>query len=434
MDYRITQCPRCGTSFRVTDAHLAVAAGAVRCGSCLHIFNAREHWIEERTAAEEQPATVLHTDQIDDDTLIDDDILIDDDSPLLGDEGDGDETRPRFDPAGNGFGDDLAGTADGPSFLDNNSWEPELKPDFGAGETFGDEAGNGDESWAEKLLEEDPLAPFDESLPLNDRFSEFDDILAQAPEAEERHDEPDLPDISPEFLELGSPAGRHTETDTSPTTADDLFDTAAGAGEITSRADDHTGEPALRADEPIARGGRGLLGGFEPEPLQLHQFVREPRWPRLLWGLGLVAALALLVFQYLHFNFDRLARGETRPWIARLCSVAGCQLPAQYDLPAIRTGSLIVRSHPTRRGALAVDAILTNTAAFGQPYPNLLLQFTDLNGEPVAGRIFKAEEYLGGELSGTRLMPLQQPVHIGLEVLDPGPRAVNYQLTVTAGQ
>jgi hypothetical protein len=51
----------------------------------------------------------------------------------------------------------------------------------------------------------------------------------------------------------------------------------------------------------------------------------------------------------------------------------------------------------------------------------------------VAGRRFKPEEYLGGELTGSRLMPVMQPVHIALELLDPGPRAVNYLLTVVPG-
>jgi hypothetical protein len=39
---------------------------------------------------------------------------------------------------------------------------------------------------------------------------------------------------------------------------------------------------------------------------------------------------------------------------------------------------------------------------------------------------------LSGELAGSKLMPMHQPVHIGLEIADPGTRAVNYQLTVVA--
>lgn len=45
MAKRITRCPKCKTAFRVTDAHLNTAKGAVRCGSCLNIFVARDYLI-----------------------------------------------------------------------------------------------------------------------------------------------------------------------------------------------------------------------------------------------------------------------------------------------------------------------------------------------------------------------------------------------------
>lgn len=39
----ITQCPECGTRFKVTDAQLGAHDGLVRCGHCHEVFNAREH-------------------------------------------------------------------------------------------------------------------------------------------------------------------------------------------------------------------------------------------------------------------------------------------------------------------------------------------------------------------------------------------------------
>lgn len=41
----ITQCPHCSTSFRVSDAQLGAANGAVRCGTCLKVFNALQHQV-----------------------------------------------------------------------------------------------------------------------------------------------------------------------------------------------------------------------------------------------------------------------------------------------------------------------------------------------------------------------------------------------------
>jgi predicted Zn finger-like uncharacterized protein len=39
----ITQCPECGTRFKVTGAQLDAHDGLVRCGHCQDVFNAREH-------------------------------------------------------------------------------------------------------------------------------------------------------------------------------------------------------------------------------------------------------------------------------------------------------------------------------------------------------------------------------------------------------
>lgn len=48
MAEHVTRCPHCQTSFRVRDEHLSVARGNVRCGSCLQVFNATEHFVVEK--------------------------------------------------------------------------------------------------------------------------------------------------------------------------------------------------------------------------------------------------------------------------------------------------------------------------------------------------------------------------------------------------
>ena len=39
---QFTRCPECDTAFIVTDEHLALAGGKVRCGNCKAIFDARQ--------------------------------------------------------------------------------------------------------------------------------------------------------------------------------------------------------------------------------------------------------------------------------------------------------------------------------------------------------------------------------------------------------
>ena len=43
-----TQCPHCGSAFRVTAEVLKQAAGKVRCGACGNAFNALAHLSESR--------------------------------------------------------------------------------------------------------------------------------------------------------------------------------------------------------------------------------------------------------------------------------------------------------------------------------------------------------------------------------------------------
>jgi hypothetical protein len=77
-----------------------------------------------------------------------------------------------------------------------------------------------------------------------------------------------------------------------------------------------------------------------------------------------------------------------------------------------------------------VDAILINNASFDQPFPDLVLAFSAIDETPVASRRFTPKEYLAGELAGMKRIPQKQPVHITLELADPGPDAPNYHLSI----
>ena len=429
MDHRITQCPRCGTSFRVTEAHLAVAAGAVRCGSCLHIFNARDHWADAKPAVSEpeKPVAQKKVEEIE----IDDDALFDDDSPLFDD----DEPEPAKTQSGiifNAADDDFDIIDDsGPeklseSFLDINSWEEDSDHSF-RNERIDAAAEEEDESneaaWTQKLLEDDDKVDSAINAPArSDVFDEFDSVLDAVPEIDESEAPPKedySSEFSAEFLNIDADNDRPAREPAKTIAANSTFETGAESNE-SAPADRSPNQPLF------------ALRDLEQEPIRLHQFVHESRWPKILWGTALVAALLLSGWQYVYFNLKDLAHGSLRPWLAQACHLLDCVLPPQFDIAQVRTNSLIVRSHPTQRGALAVDAIITNQADFPQPYPVLQLQFSDLNGAPVAGRRFQPGEYLSGELTGARLMPVQQPVHIALEIVDPGSRAVNYQLSVAA--
>lgn len=519
MTSKVTQCPDCKTSFRVTEAQLAIASGAVRCGSCLHIFNANEHWLEQPPTLDDEPeldslleqhATEL--DEIfsdendnplmgdtiqqkslrnifeeDDDFKIDDDLEIEDDLDLseakevdeeeqsrveesllaeldeaedellfndtiqqeaisliekhddetLLDELDsyGDEPATEdkpdddeliFDDNDNASGDSFKDTQTGliidsgmisaddlnlvdgdtgkqqlsDSFLDIDSWAKDST--VFNDQDKGDESSIGDnDNWAEKLLEDDTTED-------TDALDEpgFDDLLDDVPE------EPMVGHLDPELLNI-------------------LDDNSAAMPEDEFILGD---EPML-AGERIGTENSSLLANIEPEPVEMSWQAQADNKRNTLWVVAAALAILGLTGQYLFFNFDELSRNpEYRPSLSMLCSTIGCEIPGMDDVSLIRSTNLMVRSSPDQKDTLAVDVIITNRAKFEQNFPTLELIFTNIEGQVVAGRHFTPTQYLAGELTGQKLMPIMQPVHISLEIVDPGEQAVNYQLNLFPNQ
>ena len=50
-----TRCPHCAAQFKITDEHLKQARGAVRCGSCLQIFQANDYLVDPPAPQQDAP-------------------------------------------------------------------------------------------------------------------------------------------------------------------------------------------------------------------------------------------------------------------------------------------------------------------------------------------------------------------------------------------
>jgi len=147
------------------------------------------------------------------------------------------------------------------------------------------------------------------------------------------------------------------------------------------------------------------------------------------WALTNLLVIAMLCGQYAYFQYDNLARNETyRPFFKTFCEKAGCILPLKSDISQIRGTNLVVRSHAMEKNALVIDAIAYNRAPFSQPFPIIELRFDDINGNPVASRRFQPAEYIHDDSIDLNNMPSDTPVHLTLEIVDPGNNAVNYQM------
>lgn len=415
MKTHVTRCPHCQTTFRVSDDHLKIAQGAVRCGSCLQVFKADQYFVTpivkaaapQADVAQSQPQSTPSdvtsdvTDAVADITEDDDDeLLFHDDMDL---ENDPDDTPDII--------------SDNPT-EDYNLKEPEqshrpkprsdlelsddifemkavssdielVDPDF---MTDSSDRGVDDDAWADALLQDD-----------------------------------DLDDISMGGLELTDAnhfADAGVDLPTDLLTEDDI---------ILESDDDFDDDEELLPEEEEEAYVKPSLDQLQDAPLDL----RTNTGSSLAWGWGLGSVLMLLigVAQLAYFQFDAWSRTpQWRPYYAWACESIGCQLPQVQNTQTMVTQHLVVRSHPRLQGALLVDTLLKNQANYAQPFPDLTLVFEDLNGQVVASRRFTPNEYLSGEMSGQQQMPSQTPIHVALEILDPGSDAVSYKIFLLNNQ
>ncbi|QXI59949.1 DUF3426 domain-containing protein [Pseudomonas sp. OE 28.3] len=397
-DSFVTQCPHCQARFRVNHAQLSVARGVVRCGSCLQVFNAARQLLEQRgqVPAPEQPAVAEKA------------------------------TEP---------------TAEAPRAISQKQWNAEeldldnldldeelaklerrqapadrRQPEDALSATRGTAKAE-EEQWAASLFSEPPEertpAPEDEPEPEPATATRqrtepsmsfrLDDIDDEPPLRSAPHDEDD--DIDPPFTPL-TQALDEPEPEDRP-------------------------QPRRKRTRPEPSVHDDVLQDLEDDPLHLYAQKRPSGWGRrLIWMLLVLIAAAGLAGQYIAYQFDDLARQDAyRPWFQQLCPSLGCTVPSRVDIAHIKSSNLVVRSNPEFAGALVVDAIIYNRATFSQPFPLLELRFADMNGNLIASRRFKPGEYLSGELAGVSEMPSQTPIHISLDILDPGNKAVNYSLS-----
>lgn len=417
-DSFVTQCPHCQTSFRVSHNQLSVARGVVRCGACLQVFNAARQLLEQNATREsptsapvpvpapeatQSPVTSHHewsAAELDLDEL-------DLDGELARLEQREIEPTTVFSHASVPHKDSLSAHRD---TLDSE-----------------------DESWPDSLFSE----PANEREALDEIIEPLPPIIEQIPaDLEPTHHERTEPSISLSDIDLDDtpqtaplhadePQGRHEHSEhfSALDTNNDLEPAPQPEPDPARSREKHPrNEPALH-DDPLL--------DLVDDPLQLDWQKRRSPWGRrMLWLLLILLAAAALAGQYIWYHFDELARQDQyRPWFQQLCPEIGCTVPSKVDIALIKSSNLVVRSHPEFKGALIVDAIIYNRATFSQPFPLLELRFADLNGQLIASRRFKPGEYLSGDLAGKAEMPPQTPIHIALDILDPGPKAVNYSLS-----
>ena len=401
-DSFVTQCPHCQTSFRVSHAQLSVARGVVRCGACLQVFNAAQQLLNSSTETEQPPVVATPEPE-----AVEPPATPKAASPAPWQASELDLDHLDLD-------EELARLEER-EIQPSKSFGQPHKPKSSSLSARRDSPDTEEGEWSDSLFSES-AADRAETAKVAEKAVELAETGRTEPSLSLDIDEPD--DTPPLQLSL-----------------DDDLDPLPG--EHLSATDDEDDElPELA---PVSKGKRkrnepGMreeaLLDLVDDPLHLDWQKRRSPWgKRLLWTLLALLAGAALAGQYIANHFDELARQDQyRPIFQQLCPQIGCTVPSKVDIDRIKSSNLVVRSHPEFAGALVVDAILYNRAPFSQPFPLLELRFADLNGKMIASRRFKPGEYLSGDLPKAE-MPPQTPIHIALDILDPGPKAVNYSLS-----
>lgn len=401
----ITQCPHCRTSFRLSRSQLGAARGVVRCGACMEVFNASQRLQQEdgeplvvAPAPMPQPAASPAAPAVPAKPAEDDPLWIHDDLDL--DNLDLDEELAKLE-----------------------RQEQELSRQLKALEDPDIETGT-DEAWAEQLLRAENNEAVEhttaDGTAAPSRHQAAAETLSFTPVTDDRPAPPSPLAATSVFTEAEVSRERIEPQ------IGDVAEPLQNEQQQAPASDALTAKPRHADDERDAP-----LFELENEPLQLDWQAQRRPWGRWLgWGaLNLIALLAL-GGQYVAYNYDELVRQDRyRPWFEQLCPSLGCTLPPKVDIEQIKSSNLVVRSHPDFNAALVVDAIIYNRAPFAQPFPLLEVRFADINGRALASRVFKPGEYLSGELAGQTEMPPQVPIHIALDILDPGSQAVNYSLS-----
>ena len=143
--------------------------------------------------------------------------------------------------------------------------------------------------------------------------------------------------------------------------------------------------------------------------------------------------LVVLAAQYLWRYLPVYSQVDwLRPGYAQICARVDCELPVYSRVNRIRNDSTALRTHPDYPNAYLLATQFHNAAPFPQPFPILVLRFSSLDARTVALREFAPAEYLEPEILALAVMPPASPVQVELEVINPGPRAVNYEVSFRA--
>jgi len=396
---RLTQCPHCKASFKVSDDQINAAQGRVRCGSCMNIFDAIAYSIakvpspEPKTTTEYPPQSDALDEEPSSDSApveLEDSILEKDDGFLFADDPEQDQQDSNYFASQDNPTEPLSSEFS-TSFLELDKSPKKPKSPFTTNFTNLDDNEYSDmkskdaidESWANEILNDEHESKIE---------PHFEDEELSTYNADDK----EINKPEPQFDSSHPPLNDEAQLKNKQLEGTVLTDSSENA-------------KFQYQQDPDSKIGKWFRTGF-------------------FWLLN-TSLIIMLIAQAAWFNYEKLVKYPVFASIYQFtCEQLDCTLPTLSDIGKIKNQNLVVRSLPTKQKALIIDTIIVNDADFDQDFPDIALFFSNINKEIIAQRLIKPSEYLSGDLLNWENMPTGQPIHISLEIIDPGKEAVNYRL------
>jgi hypothetical protein len=165
-----------------------------------------------------------------------------------------------------------------------------------------------------------------------------------------------------------------------------------------------------------------------PSFVRLRATHADPARPRRRWrsvsavlGLSLLLAVQILVADRAQLAAD----AQWRPAIALLCAALRCELPPWREPAAFTLLDRDVAPDPSHPGVLHVTARFRNDARWSQPWPQLVLTLSDVDGRIAGARVFQPRDYLAHDATKNGLAS-GQSANVVMDIIEPAPRIVAF--------
>ncbi len=388
-----TQCPNCRSILRVERRFIQAEDSRVRCGQCLFVFSARDHQVQNRT--QKQPSSVP-------------------------------ERAPSSQsaPVRRAVVSDQSVVHKKPT-MEGTPRQQNKAPDSG-GQPVSRES--------RKPLSEWPAQP-QEKFP-----DEFNDTNHHEPRIDIEdwtlNNDPVHWGLGSDSKEQSSPvhsSHKHSSESIDHDEIVDLFTKAVDQAHQSNQSE----KPLDMPESVMAYGqsegvhfrreprGRKALNSFK-NPVMKGANQTFGAWGSAVIGLMFVVIIAVAI---IWGNRESLAQSRfSRPIVASVCGLLGCQLAPIRDVDVITLVRRQVYSHPQVPNALVISILMRNDATFPQPFPGVRVKMSDQRGVSIAERDFGAELYRNNFADGGLMAPGVNE-QITLEVADPGENANAFSFT-----